>query len=109
MASCNRGREGLEAICPGICKDKAPGCGPPLTGLTLGEGGMARPNLGVLAPLFCRPPGIGGRSKGAGDDIFGAGFGSSIFKGFEVSVWFSSFLHEIGGKLDKWLSDFAYM
>lgn len=107
MASCNRGREGLEAICPGICKDKAPGCGPPLTGLTFGEGGMARPNLGVLAPLF-RLPGIGGRSKGAGDDILGAEFGSRVFRGFPVSAWFP-LLHEIGGKLDKWFLDFAYM
>lgn len=78
-------------------------------GLAFGEGGMARPNLGVLAPLFCRLPGIGGRSKGAGDDILGAGFGSRVFKGFAVSAWFSSLLYEIGGKLDKWFSDFAYI
>ena len=67
VASCNRGREGLDPICPGICKDR-PG-GP--AGLALGDGGIARPSLGVLAPLFCRLPGIGGRSKGAGEDIFG--------------------------------------
>lgn len=34
---------------------------------------MARPNLGVRVPLLCRPPGIGGRSKGAGEDILGDG------------------------------------
>jgi hypothetical protein len=32
---------------------------------------MARPSRGVRVPLLCRPPGIGGRSKGAGDDILG--------------------------------------
>lgn len=32
---------------------------------------MARPRRGVRVPLLCRPPGIGGRSKGAGDDILG--------------------------------------
>ena len=88
VASCNRGREGLEPICPGICKDRPPGCGPLLTGLTFGEGGIARPNLGVLAPPF-RLPGIGGRSKGAGEDILGCGFGSRIFEGFPLSAWFS--------------------
>lgn len=57
-----------------------------MTGLALGEGGMARPNLGVLAPLFPRLPGIGGRSNGtfgeldmgAGDDILGCGKGSRV-------------------------------
>jgi hypothetical protein len=42
-------------------------------GLTFGDGGMARPSLGVRVPvpLLCRPPGNGGRSKGAGEDMFG--------------------------------------
>jgi hypothetical protein len=90
VANCNRGREGLEAVCPGICKDKPVGCGPPLTGLTLGEGGMARPNLGVLVPLFCRLPGMGGRSKGAGEDILGCWFGSRVFEDFPVSARLAS-------------------
>jgi hypothetical protein len=32
---------------------------------------MARPSRGVRVPLLCRPPGIGGRSNGAGDDMLG--------------------------------------
>ena len=72
VASCNRGREGLAAM-PGICNDR-PG-GP--AGLAFGEGGMARPSLGVFAPL-CRLPGIGGRSKGAGEDILGCIYGCGV-------------------------------
>ena len=49
---------------------------------------MARPNLGVLAPLFCRLPGMGGRSKGAGEDILGCGLGSRLFEGFPISACF---------------------
>jgi hypothetical protein len=71
VASCKRGKDGLDPIAPGICSVRPPGAGPPLTGLTLGEGGMASPNLGVLAPLFWRLPGIGGRSSGAGEDMAG--------------------------------------
>lgn len=40
-----------------------------LTGRALGEGGIARPRRGVLVPLLLRLPGIGGRSRGAGDDM----------------------------------------
>lgn len=48
---------------------------------------MARPSLGVLAPPFCRPPGTGGRSKGAGEDIWGCGGKASRSKGgFELSA-----------------------
>ena len=90
VANCSRGSEGLEDIAPGICKDRAAGCGPPLTGLAFGEGGMASPNLGVLMPLFCRLPGIGGRSKGAGEDILGSGNGSRVVEGFVASAWISS-------------------
>lgn len=65
-------------------------------GLALGEGGMARPNLGVRAPLFPRLPGIGGRSngtfgafdKGAGDDILGNGKGSRVLEDFGLSAFF---------------------
>ena len=70
VANCNLGSDGLDPIAPGICSERPAGAGPPLTGLTLGEGGMASPNLGVLAPLW-RPPGIGGRNNGAGEDIAG--------------------------------------
>lgn len=55
-----------------------------MTGLTDGEGGMASPNLGVLAPLFCRLPGMGGRNSGAGDDILGWVFESREFVGLRM-------------------------
>jgi hypothetical protein len=41
----------------------------PFTGLMFGDGGIARPSRGVRAPLLLRPPGTGGRSSGAGDDM----------------------------------------
>lgn len=85
VASCSLGREGLDAICPGICSFSPPGwgldvtcpgicnfnppsCGP-LTGFALGDGGIARPNRGTLGPLPPLLPGIGGRSNGAGEDM----------------------------------------
>jgi hypothetical protein len=46
---------------------------------------MARPNLGVRAPAF-RLPGIGGRSKGAGEDILGGLMESVLVEGLEVSA-----------------------
>lgn len=58
------GRGGLEGAA-------WPGCGP--TALTLGDGGIARPNLGVRAPP--RPPPRAGRSNGAGEDIIGTEVG----------------------------------
>lgn len=67
VANCNRGRDGLDAIWPGICRDNPIG----LVGFALGEGGIARPSLGVLAPPLGRLPGIGGRNSGAGEDILG--------------------------------------
>lgn len=45
-------------------------CCPSFKGLTLGDGGMASPSLGVRAPPP-RFPGMGGRSNGAGEDMFG--------------------------------------
>lgn len=39
-----------------------------LTGRWLGEAGMARPNRGAPAPCR-RAPGMGGRSRGAGEAI----------------------------------------
>lgn len=39
------------------------------TGLALGEGGMASPRRGILPALLLREPGIGGRRRGAGDDM----------------------------------------
>ncbi len=44
-------------------------------GFPLGEGGIARPSLGVRAPLD-RAPGIAGRSRGTGEDIMGTELGS---------------------------------
>jgi hypothetical protein len=34
---------------------------------------MERPRRGVRLPLCERPPGMGGRRRGAGDDMFGGG------------------------------------
>lgn len=45
---------------------------------------MARPSLGVLAPPFCRPPGIGGRSSGAGEDIAGLRLESKEVEDFKM-------------------------
>ena len=42
-----------------------------MTGLALGEGGIARPNLGVLDPPAGLVPGIGGLNNGAGDAMSG--------------------------------------
>jgi hypothetical protein len=71
--------------------------------LTLGEGGIARPNLGVLAPLFCRLPGIGGRSNGAGEDILGCGLESIVLEVLKISAFFPGpvLLHATG-KFKKW-------
>jgi len=55
-----------------------------LTGFAFGEGGMASPNLGVLAPPFDRLPGIGGRSKGAGEDMLGSWLESGWLEGNAV-------------------------
>lgn len=51
---------------------RAAGAWPPWlpTALTLGDGGMARPSLGVLPPALLEP-GMGGRSMGAGEGIWG--------------------------------------
>ena len=46
---------------------------PLATGFTLGEAGMAKPRRGVRVPLLLRPPGIGGRSSGAGEDMVADG------------------------------------
>ncbi len=73
VASRSCGNDGL-AFCAGC--DGSPGRdGAPVTGLAFGDGGMARPNLGVRAPPFDRLPGMGGRSNGAGEDIIGTGGG----------------------------------
>lgn len=68
VASCSFGRAGLEDICPGICSFNPPSW-EPLTGLALGDGGIASPNRGTLGALPPRLPGIGGRSNGAGEDM----------------------------------------
>jgi hypothetical protein len=47
---------------------------------------MASPNLGVLAPPFDLLPGIGGRSKGAGEDMMGSWLESGWLEGFGVSA-----------------------
>ncbi len=95
VANCNRGNDGLE---PGICRDKPP---VPWMGLTFGEGGMARPSRGVLAPPFCRLPGIGGRSNGAGEDILGWKAGCKRLEGCRMNISIAKLAHsslEIVGK-----------
>jgi len=50
---------------------------PFVTGRAFGEGGMERPSCG--GPLLPgRAPGIGGRSRGAGDDMFRCGCGDDV-------------------------------
>lgn len=46
---------------------------PLVTGRTLGEGGMERPRRGVREAELEREPGIGGRRRGAGEDMGGGG------------------------------------
>lgn len=47
-----------------------------LTGLWLGEAGIARPSRGILFALCCLLPAIGGRRSGAGDAMSMAARGS---------------------------------
>lgn len=65
VANDSFGRDGRADCCGGRLEI----CMALFRGLTFGDGGMARPSRGVRVPLLCRPPGIGGRSKGAGDDM----------------------------------------
>ena len=77
MASCSLGRDGLE----GICRER-----PGAAGLAFAGSGIARPSLGVFGAPFCRLPGIGGRSNGAGGDMEGCGMGSRGFAALVKSV-----------------------
>lgn len=62
-----------------------------LTGFALGLGGIARPKRGVLDPLFARLPGIGGRRRGAGEDMLdGGGAWASLLSELELVECFSS-------------------
>jgi hypothetical protein len=74
VARCRVGSGGLEgaAACPG--------CAP--TAFALGDGGIARPSLGVRAPPL--PPPRAGRRKGAGDDIMGTEPGVERERGVEA-------------------------
>lgn len=56
------------------------GTGPFVTGLTDGEGGIARPRRGVRVPLLVLLPGMGGRRSGAGEDILRGLLSSGIFR-----------------------------
>lgn len=71
VASCNLGGVGREEGRGGWVRGARSGMVLlPATGFWLGDGGMASPRRGVLAPPPARfPPGIGGRSRGAGEDI----------------------------------------
>lgn len=79
VASFSCGNEGFAAILPGICMASAGGIvrafplPVPLTGLALGDGGIARPNLGMLGPGLERAPRGAGRSSGAGVVMRGTG------------------------------------
>jgi len=46
---------------------------PFMTGRTLGDGGMERPRRGGLEAEFDLEPGMGGRRRGAGEDMAGGG------------------------------------
>lgn len=57
------------------------------TGLALGDAGMERPRRGVRLPLWARPPGMGGRRRGAGDDMAGCGLGDdALLRGCIYSI-----------------------
>jgi len=58
VARCRVGRGGREFIGWGAI---------PPTGFAFGEGGIARPSLGVRAAPPDLPPGMAGRSRGTGE------------------------------------------
>jgi hypothetical protein len=58
-----------------------------LTGLTAGDGGMARPSLGVRVPLAERAPGMAGRRRGTGEDMIGIGLDVVIWGVLSVGSW----------------------
>ena len=62
-----------------------------LTGRAEGEGGIPRVSRGVRVPLLLRPPGMGGRSSGTGDDIVVLVVGVGVSMGVPgcVAVWFN--------------------
>lgn len=66
VARCRIGSGGRDDTAP-----PAPTAAMPPTGLTLGDGGIARPSRGVRVPLLERAPGMAGRRRGAGDDMMG--------------------------------------
>lgn len=59
---------------------------PLVTGRTLGEGGMERPSLGVLDAEFVLEPGIGGRRRGAGEDMAGGGVEERLGDSLEATM-----------------------
>lgn len=63
---------GVATFRVGRCGRDGPGCGAP-TGLTFGDGGIARPNLGGRPPLGRPPPPIRAGRRGAGAGIVGMG------------------------------------
>ena len=71
VANCSRGGVGREEGRGGCVKGARSGTELlPATGFWLGDGGIASPRRGVLAPPPPRlPPGMGGRRRGAGEDI----------------------------------------
>lgn len=71
----------------GVARCRVGSCGrPPAapTALTLGDGGMANPSLGVRAPLAL-PPARAGLRRGAGEDIRGIGLADCIDSGVGIS------------------------
>ena len=66
------------------------------TGRTLGDGGIESPRRGVRLPPADRFPGIGGRNRGAGEDILGAGYMFELIQSLSiVRGWLHSKLEEI--------------
>jgi hypothetical protein len=71
VARCSVGRGGLAAA----------GWLP--TALALGEGGIAKPSLGVRGPPLLLPPGRAGRKRGAGAGVKGRTPGDVVELAFE--------------------------
>ena len=77
------GAVGLPRLMCGISR----GCSPsPVTGRALGDGGIPSVSLGVLVPLWLRPPGTGVRRRGTGDAIVAGRRNDSSHEASQESV-----------------------
>lgn len=73
----------------GDCCDKG-GAATLLTGLWLGDAGMAKPRRGTLGPDCDFPPGMGGLSRGAGEAMFDRSTGSTARREWLLSATLGS-------------------